>query len=172
MSSVLSVVVLLFGVLIFAATARAANLLQPVTPAPFTPALSAAPSNFVLALNFAPTGADFDDPVSLAVDAAGNVFVGNGDGNSVGELTEASSYDTGLNFSPSGAAIGVPISLALDAACGVFVANDNGEGDSSVSELIGLTTPVLTPVQDEELVHVSPPLQQHAPPLHQPEARG
>jgi hypothetical protein len=75
----------------------------------------------------------------LALDAAGNVFVVDG----LSELTAASGYAKGLNFAPSGgAAFSFPGSLALDAAGNVFVTNQ-----SSVVELIGLATPVLTPVQ-------------------------
>jgi hypothetical protein len=108
--------------------------LQPVSPEPFTPALSTAPANFVLALNFAPSGAAFDFPQSLALDAAGNVFTANNHGtsSSVSELTAASGYATGLNFAPAAAALDTAVSIAVDATGNVFVANF---GNSSVSEL-------------------------------------
>ena len=107
--------------------------------APFSPTLAAAPDGWEMGLNFAPAGAAFEEPVSIALDALGNVFVansGNGSSNlgSVSELTVASSYTTGLNFAPSGAAFAFPYSLALDGPGNVFVTNATGNG-GSVSEL-------------------------------------
>ncbi len=108
-------------------------------------------SSYRTGFNFADSTAKFDAPQSLAVDGLGNVFVANcgsfcnGTGNgSVSELTAASSYLTGLNFAPAGAGFGEPFSLAADESGNVFVANFSG---SSVSELIGLATPVVTPIQ-------------------------
>ena len=73
-----------------------------------------AASSYATGLNFAPSGASFDDPGSIALDGSGNVFVANcgmlrGTGNgSVSELTAASGYATGLNFAPAGASFADP----------------------------------------------------------------
>ena len=66
---------------------------------PFTPDLSAAPDGWEIALNFAPSGANFLGPIFLAIDAAGNVWVPNFGGNSVTELNSSG----GLvgNFAPT-----------------------------------------------------------------------
>ena len=55
--------------------------------------------------NFAPAAADFDASDNLAIDAVGNVWVGNFDGASVSELLAGCSTAscTGLNFTPDGA---------------------------------------------------------------------
>ena len=45
-----------------------------------------------LAGNFAPSGADFFFPVAVAIDAAGNAWVTNEDGNSVTELTSSGAW--------------------------------------------------------------------------------
>ena len=120
-------------------TANVAALfaLRPEAPAPFSPALTSAPTNFVLGLNFAPSAADFDGPNSPALDAAGNLFATNlgilgSHHSSVSELTVASGYATGLNFAPPGAVLDTASALALDAASNVFAANQVG---NSVSEL-------------------------------------
>ena len=61
-------------------------------------------SGYARGLNFAPSGAGFYSPISLALDAAGNVFVvnyGNGYIGSVSELTAASGYAKGLKLARS-----------------------------------------------------------------------
>ncbi len=121
-------------------TANVATLfaLQSGSP-PFTPALSAAPDGFEIALNFAPSGANFNFPYGLAIDAAGNVWVGNFKGNSVTELT--SSGGLAGYFTPSGANFNAPVGVAIDAADNVWVTNGGFPSsaignDGSVSELL------------------------------------
>jgi predicted outer membrane repeat protein len=78
-------------------------------------------------------GASFSEPVAIALDASGNVFVANESGNTVSELLEPN-YTTGLNFNNTnspGAAFANPVSLALDESGNVFAANLG----SSVTEL-------------------------------------
>ncbi len=99
---------------------------------PFIPALGAAPDGWEIALHFAPSGASFNNPFRVALDASGNVFVANASGNSVSELTTSSAYRTGLHFAPSGASFDLPYGLALDGSANVFVPNALG---NSVSEL-------------------------------------
>jgi len=62
----------------------------------------------------------------------------------VSELTASSSYGTGFNFGPPGAAFLAPQSIALDASGNIWVPN---ELNQSVSELLGLAAPVITPIQ-------------------------
>ena len=66
-------------------------------------------------------GADFNNPYGVAIDAAGNVWVANDNGNSVTELT--SSGGLAGNFAPSGANFSSPFGVAIDAAGNVWVTN-------------------------------------------------
>jgi len=110
---------------------------------PFSPVLGSAPDGWEMGLEFAPSGAAFESPASIAVDGSGDVFVANlfgGDSGtgSVSELTAAGNYGTGLNFSPDIVALDTPQSIALDGSGNVFVANAAGfssAGAGSVSEL-------------------------------------
>jgi len=97
---------------------------------PFSPKLAAAPGAWEIGLSFAPAGASFNGPGSIALDASGNIFAANE--SSVSELTVASDYRTGLTFSPAGASFIHPDALALDGSNNVFAANGSG---NSVSEL-------------------------------------
>ncbi len=97
---------------------------------PFIPHLSAAPDGFEIALNFAPSGANFNGPSGVAIDAAGNVWVLNYSGDSVTELT--SSGGLAGNFAPRGANFNGPFAVAIDTASHVWVTNDSG---NSVTEL-------------------------------------
>ena len=112
---------------------------QQLGNAPFQPTLSSAPGDLTLALNFAPAGAGLNSPQALALDSSGNVFVANGLGNSVSELTAGSSYGTGFNFRNStGASFLNPSGIALDSAGNVFVVN-NGNGSSNLGSVSELT---------------------------------
>ena len=97
---------------------------------PFIPHLSAAPDGFEIALNFAPSGANFNGPSGVAIDAAGDVWVLNYSGDSVTELT--SSGGLAGNFAPRGANFNGPFAVAIDTASHVWVTNDSG---NSVTEL-------------------------------------
>jgi len=106
-------------------------------------------------LNFAATGAAFNQSNSVAVDASGNLWVANSGGTgSVSELTAGSSYATGFNFSPSGAGLSAPFSIALDASGNVWVVNN---GNFSVTEMLGLAKPVVTPIQSCLIFEVAHP---------------
>ena len=93
-----------------------------------------AASGYTSGVNFAPPGALFDLPGSIALDGSDDVFATN-DSNSVSELTVASSYGTGLNFSPAAAKLRSPGSITLDGSGNVFAANIDGGNNFSVSEL-------------------------------------
>ena len=111
---------------------------------PFTPDLTeTAPDGWEIALNFAPSGANFDGTNFLAIDAGGNVWVPNISGNTVTELT--SSGGLAGNFTPSGASFNGPDGVAIDAAGNAWVTNYgfgvDEEGGTSVTELLaGCTT--------------------------------
>ncbi len=96
------------------------------------PALSAAPDNWELVLNFAPSGANLQYPGPLAMDNAGNLFTGNLATNTVSELTAASSYTVGLSFAPSDAALDNVQYLVIDISDDLFLTNSTS---NSVSEL-------------------------------------
>src|SRR5260370_386478 len=113
---------------------------------PFTPSLSSAPDGWEIALTYAPSGAAFNGPNALALDASGNVFVANFNGfnggniGTVSELKASTAFTAGSNFTAAGAAFNQPQALALDTAGNVWVANCgtrcSGSGNSgSVSEL-------------------------------------
>ncbi len=117
------------------ATNPAANVstlfsLQSGSP-PFSPDLSTAPDGWEIAFNFAPTGANFNEPETLAIDAPGNVWVPNRGSNSVTELTQSGGLEG--NFTPGGAAFNGPYGVAIDTANNVWLTNLSG---NSVSELL------------------------------------
>lgn len=107
-----------------------------------------------------PTGAAMSSTYGVAIDSAGNVWATNQTGGvsgSVSELTQASSYATGFSFATTGANYNWPQFLALDASGNVWVANCgsvttppvfscSGTGAGGVSQVIGLASPVLTPM--------------------------
>jgi streptogramin lyase len=96
--------------------------LTPASP-PFTPGLDAAPYSWVLALNYAPSDAEFNSPYALAVDAAGDVWVANAGGNSITELPTYPAYGSALNFAPAGASLQFPSAIAVDADGNVWTTN-------------------------------------------------
>jgi hypothetical protein len=110
-----------------------------------------ASSSYATGLNFAATGAAFNESNSVVLDASGNAWVANsggssnGNSGSVSELTAASSYATGFNLSPTGAGLNAPFSIALDASGNVWVVNNGAP--FSVTEMLGLAKPVVTPLQ-------------------------
>ncbi|MGO9453073.1 MAG: NHL repeat-containing protein [Candidatus Binataceae bacterium] len=118
------------------ATSPTANVstlfaLQSGSP-PFTPALSSAPDGWEIGLNFTPSGANFDLPLGVAIDAAGNVWVANSGNNSVTELT--SSGGLAGNFLGGGNFNG-PWDVAIDGSGNAWVTNSDG---NSVTELTSI----------------------------------
>jgi len=107
--------------------------LQQMASSPYQPSLRSAPDGWELALLFAPASANFNLPVWVALDGAGNVWIVNGGpgGNSVTELP-AGDYNNAINIAPPGAQFFVPFAIATDTAGNVFVAN---AANNSVSEL-------------------------------------
>jgi hypothetical protein len=88
---------------------------------PFAPALSAQPFDFTVALSF--TGGGLNDPFSIAVDGAGNVWTANGGNNSVSQINGV----TGAAISPAGGYTGNglknPFSIAIDLSGNAWVVN-------------------------------------------------
>jgi hypothetical protein len=92
--------------------------------APFQPTLSSPPNDFTVSLSF--TGGGMATPGQPAIDALGNVWVGN-----VTTISEFSPVGAPLSGSTGFSGINVPSSLAVDAAGDVWV-TDNGT--ASISE--------------------------------------
>ena len=99
---------------------------------PFTPLLAAPPSAWALAIEYDPADTEYNGPYELAVDAAGNVWTANAQGNSVSVLNAATGYTTGSVFGPSDAVFSDPTSIALDVDGNVWAGNYSG---NSISEL-------------------------------------
>jgi hypothetical protein len=93
-------------------------------------------SGYTSVLSLGANEFDFNEPLSLALDTSGNLFGGNFAGNSVTELTVASSppYSTAVGIAPSGASFNQPGSLALDPSGNLFAANEVFDA-GSVSEV-------------------------------------
>jgi streptogramin lyase len=105
--------------------------LQSESP-PFAPNLGTAPDGWEIALNLDP-GSTLDGSNFLAIDAAGNVWVPNFDGNSVTELSPIGTLVG--NFAPAAADFNESDNLAIDAVGNVWVGNFSSSS-SSVSELL------------------------------------
>jgi streptogramin lyase len=87
-------------------------------------------------------GAAFNGPVTLAIDASDNIWVANYVDSSVSELTAAGCYLAGENFGPWQFFLG-QFAIAADAGGNLWIANNY---DDSVSEVLGVATPILTPI--------------------------
>jgi hypothetical protein len=93
---------------------------------PFEPALTYQPNDFTLSLSF--TGFGLSTPVGIAIDASGNAWVANANGNSVSEFTSAGAVATGSPF--TGGGMRQPIYIAIDGSGNVWVTNQNDCGSS------------------------------------------
>ncbi len=87
-------------------------------------------------------GAQFNSPNSIAIDAGDNVWATNYVGNSVSELTAASSYSLGFNLGPWPTFLG-EFSIAVDGGGNIWIADNY---DDSVNEIVGVAAPTLTPL--------------------------
>ncbi len=108
---------------------------------PFQPPLPTTPlpNDFTIAVSY--SGAGMNSPVPIAIDAAGNVWVGNTatGANTVSELSPVGAPITGSPF--SGGGIEDPFSIAIDKSGNVWTANVTPD---SLSELSNAGTPVST----------------------------
>jgi sugar lactone lactonase YvrE len=90
--------------------------------------------------NFTPT-TSLGSPIGVAIDSANNIWINNLGGDSVAELN-SSGAEIG-NFTAPGADYDGPDGVAIDASGNVWSANT---GNASVAEIIGVASPVLTPM--------------------------
>jgi streptogramin lyase len=93
-------------------------------------------------------GGGMNAPRAIAVDGSGNAWVASERGPSLAEFSSASTANHGTLLSPAGgwgadAKLLEPYSLAIDAAGNIWVSN---YGSNTLTEFIGLATPVKTPL--------------------------
>jgi hypothetical protein len=101
----------------------------PATP-PFLPNLgSTQPDAFTLALNF--TGGGVNDPRSLAIDAAGNVWIANFDGDTVSKFSGSTGAAISAANGYTGGGLDYPRCIAIDAAGNAWLPNI---GNNTLSE--------------------------------------
>jgi len=120
-----------------------ANLFGLQTPtSPFQPSLPSTPvpNDFTIAVSY--TGGGLNSPVPLAIDASGNVWVGN-TATGVNTVTELSPVGAPISTSAgySGGGIDDPYSIAIDKSGNVWTANIT---PNSLSELNSTGAPVST----------------------------
>jgi hypothetical protein len=96
------------------------------SPTQFVPVLTAAPTDWALAITYHAGG--FNTPSSTAVDASGNIWIANAAGNTVSVLAQTGVPIAGSPFSGNGLA--APTAIALDASGNAWVANS---GSNTVS---------------------------------------
>jgi streptogramin lyase len=87
------------------------------------------------------TGGGMNFPTGITIDGAGNAWVIN-QGNSVTEISNSGVFLSGANGYTSGG-LTVPIGVAIDGSGNVWITNLQG---NSVTEMIGIGTPVITPI--------------------------
>ena len=88
------------------------------------------------------TGGSLSQPTAIAIDGSGNAWISNFHGNTVTGLSSAGTILSGTSFYTGGGLNG-PEGIAVDSSGNVWVPNFLG---SSVTEIIGLATPVVTPI--------------------------
>jgi hypothetical protein len=87
-----------------------------------------------------------NDPYSVAIDGSGNAWIANH--NNPAGVSEFS--NAGIALSPStgyaGGGLKYPYAIAIDGSGDVWVSNIVSGSNETVIELIGLATPVITPI--------------------------
>ena len=88
-------------------------------------------------------GNNYNCPNDIAIDGAGDVWLS---GDTILDLAElpASNYNAGLSYPIRGSAVDSVTSLGIDAAGNVWMTNGMS---GTISELVGLAKPVMTPLQ-------------------------
>lgn len=119
------------------ANISALYLLSVGTP-PFAPALTSAPNDFTMALNF--SGGGISSPAGIAIDNSGDVWIA--DDVNPGKVTELSPLGVALNGSPlTGGGMENVASVAVDLGENVWVGNDYNAG--SITQLNGSSGAVM-----------------------------
>ena len=98
---------------------------------PFQPALSVAPADWTLAINYTTGG--FNKPSTTTVDNAGNIWVANAGNNTVTLLAQSGTPVTTLPLSGNGLA--APAAIAIDASGNAWIANSSGSSLSAFSAI-------------------------------------
>ncbi|HLH77352.1 MAG TPA: hypothetical protein VKV28_11150, partial [Candidatus Binataceae bacterium] len=106
------------------------------TNSPYQPTLAATPNDLTLALNFVGNG--LDQPVGLAIDGSGQVWVANnGSGSAdLGSVSQFSVMGSAAHASPFRATIEQPWSVAIDAQGNGWITN-RGAGNLSKLSPVG-----------------------------------
>ncbi len=98
---------------------------------PFSPGLTVAPNDFLIAVNFSGGGIGTNGPNSIAIDANANVWVATINSNTISEFAS-----NGVAISPStgftGGGLGGPNGIAIDLSGNVWLSN-GGSGISKFS---------------------------------------
>ena len=102
--------------------------IQPAVAAPYMPDLAAAPNDFTIAIPY--TGAGINVARGIAIDASGNVWIGNNSGNSLSELSTLGVPISGAGGYTGGGLNG-PHSVNVDTSGNVWVSNNSA---SSISK--------------------------------------
>jgi streptogramin lyase len=99
---------------------------------PFLPILSTAPNDWTVSIAY--TASNLNGPSAIAVDASGNVWLTNSDGNQINKFSPAGA----VSFTSPAKSGGLdnPFGIAIDASGNVWVANNgNGQNDNgNISE--------------------------------------
>jgi streptogramin lyase len=95
---------------------------------PYTPLLSVSPTDFTIAISY--SGGGLSGPQGLAIDAAGNAWVTNYNGNSVTKFSSSGAVASGSPYTVGG--LNNPIAVALDDTGDAWIANFGG---NTVTEL-------------------------------------
>lgn len=99
-------------------------------------------SGFSGAASFSPVhSSELNFPTGVATDGASNVWITNGA--AAGSIVELNSSGTVVSPSTGFGSLSTPVSIAVDSSGNLWTAN---LGDNSVSEFVGVASPVTTPI--------------------------
>lgn len=118
-----------------AAAVTALTSLVTATP-PFVPAMTTAPNDFTVAVNFAGAASNLSTPYSVAIDASGNAWVANEGGSTVAELSPTGS----VVATPTATGLYGPQGIAIDTVGNVWVANTAGNSVIKFTLTSGIVT--------------------------------
>jgi DNA-binding beta-propeller fold protein YncE len=87
----------------------------------FQPMLSAAPSDFIVGINY--SGGGLSAPAGVAIDPSGNAWVANNAGNSISEFSPVGAALSPANTGFAGGGLNLPVGIAIDSSANVWVTN-------------------------------------------------